>query len=151
MNNPKRKRVTRACNHCQKSHLACNDSRPCNRCIKKGLESTCVDGIRKTSKKTLHADNLNNKHKKRKSEGNSLKVKREKKNRRKTENYYPSDFSRSSDESENRNWEKYSDEDGRFPWEVRLEEEHAAMLLLSLKYVDGENRFFDGRFTEQRL
>ncbi|KAI7873983.1 hypothetical protein K492DRAFT_200321 [Lichtheimia hyalospora FSU 10163] len=33
-----------------KAHLTCDDSRPCQRCIKRGLESTCTDGTRKRAK-----------------------------------------------------------------------------------------------------
>ncbi|KAI9316840.1 hypothetical protein BX666DRAFT_1947429 [Dichotomocladium elegans] len=46
----RRKKATRACSHCQKAHLTCDDSRPCQRCIKRGLESTCADGARKRAK-----------------------------------------------------------------------------------------------------
>ncbi|CAG8503787.1 8378_t:CDS:10 [Ambispora leptoticha] len=47
---PRRKKATRACFHCQKAHLTCDDSRPCQRCIKRDLASTCADGIRKKAK-----------------------------------------------------------------------------------------------------
>ncbi|ORZ02141.1 hypothetical protein BCR43DRAFT_448835 [Syncephalastrum racemosum] len=47
---PRRKKATRACSHCQKAHLTCDDSRPCQRCIKRGLENTCTDGTRKRAK-----------------------------------------------------------------------------------------------------
>ncbi|ORY93999.1 hypothetical protein BCR43DRAFT_461407 [Syncephalastrum racemosum] len=46
----KRKKATRACFHCQKAHLTCDDSRPCQRCIKRGLAPTCTDAIRKRAK-----------------------------------------------------------------------------------------------------
>ncbi|KAI8996841.1 hypothetical protein BDB01DRAFT_768714 [Pilobolus umbonatus] len=46
----RRKKAIRACSHCQKAHLTCDDARPCQRCIKRGLENTCVDGIRKKAK-----------------------------------------------------------------------------------------------------
>ncbi|OZJ01862.1 hypothetical protein BZG36_05149 [Bifiguratus adelaidae] len=48
--NSKRKKASRACYHCQKAHLTCDDSRPCQRCIKRDLASTCRDGIRKKAK-----------------------------------------------------------------------------------------------------
>ncbi|KAI7834252.1 hypothetical protein BX661DRAFT_160047 [Kickxella alabastrina] len=52
--NKNRKRKTiRACNHCQKSHLTCDENRPCTRCIKRGLASTCIDGVRKKAKYLL--------------------------------------------------------------------------------------------------
>ncbi|KAJ8658627.1 hypothetical protein O0I10_005667 [Lichtheimia ornata] len=46
----KRKKASRACFHCQKAHLTCDDSRPCQRCIKRGLAATCTDAIRKKAK-----------------------------------------------------------------------------------------------------
>ncbi|GBC06490.1 hypothetical protein RclHR1_06880007 [Rhizophagus clarus] len=46
----RRKKATRACFHCQKAHLTCDDSRPCQRCIKRDLANTCTDGIRKKAK-----------------------------------------------------------------------------------------------------
>ncbi|KAG2224083.1 hypothetical protein INT45_004964 [Circinella minor] len=46
----KRKKATRACFHCQKAHLTCDDSRPCQRCIKRGLAQTCTDAVRKRAK-----------------------------------------------------------------------------------------------------
>ncbi|CAO3626036.1 unnamed protein product [Mucor hiemalis] len=46
----RRKKASRACSHCQKAHLTCDDSRPCQRCIKRGLQTTCADGVRKKAK-----------------------------------------------------------------------------------------------------
>ncbi|GAN02707.1 hypothetical PAS domain protein [Mucor ambiguus] len=46
----RRKKASRACSHCQKAHLTCDDSRPCQRCVKRGLEDTCMDGARKKAK-----------------------------------------------------------------------------------------------------
>jgi hypothetical protein len=46
----RRKKATRACFHCQKAHLTCDDSRPCQRCIKRDLANSCTDGIRKKAK-----------------------------------------------------------------------------------------------------
>jgi len=46
----KRKKTSRACYQCQKTHLTCDDARPCSRCVKKGLAATCTDGIRKKAK-----------------------------------------------------------------------------------------------------
>lgn len=37
----KRKKTSRACLACRKSHLSCDESRPCKRCVKKGIE--CVE------------------------------------------------------------------------------------------------------------
>ncbi|KAI9475149.1 hypothetical protein BX667DRAFT_469642 [Coemansia mojavensis] len=49
----KKRKTVRACNHCQKSHLTCDDSRPCARCVKRGMGDTCVDGVRKKAKYLL--------------------------------------------------------------------------------------------------
>ncbi|KAF9935063.1 Transcriptional regulator of nonfermentable carbon utilization [Linnemannia zychae] len=38
------------CFHCQKAHLTCDDSRPCQRCVKRDLAATCADGVRKKAK-----------------------------------------------------------------------------------------------------
>ncbi|PHZ10068.1 transcription activator of gluconeogenesis ERT1 [Rhizopus microsporus ATCC 52813] len=46
----KRKKTTRACLHCQKAHLTCDESRPCERCIKRDLADTCIDSVRKRAK-----------------------------------------------------------------------------------------------------
>jgi len=46
----KRKKTLRACYHCQRTHLTCDDARPCSRCVKRGLAATCTDGIRKKAK-----------------------------------------------------------------------------------------------------
>ncbi|KAE8271003.1 hypothetical protein A4X09_0g1339 [Tilletia walkeri] len=55
---PKRKKASRACSHCQKAHLTCDDARPCARCVKKGLATTCADGQRKKAKYLLEEDEL---------------------------------------------------------------------------------------------
>lgn len=47
---PRRKKARRACFACQRAHLTCGDERPCGRCIKRGLEETCQDGVRKKAK-----------------------------------------------------------------------------------------------------
>ncbi|KAI8377362.1 hypothetical protein BD560DRAFT_54969 [Blakeslea trispora] len=49
-NSIKRKKVTRACLHCQKAHLTCDDARPCDRCVRRDLASTCTDATRKKAK-----------------------------------------------------------------------------------------------------
>lgn len=46
----KRKKASRACLHCQKAHLTCDDARPCGRCVKRGLQGSCHDGVRKKAK-----------------------------------------------------------------------------------------------------
>ncbi|VEU22052.1 DEKNAAC103015 [Brettanomyces naardenensis] len=45
-----RKKVSRACNHCRKAHITCDESRPCKRCIARHLADSCQDAPRKTKK-----------------------------------------------------------------------------------------------------
>ncbi|PGH12542.1 hypothetical protein AJ80_06703 [Polytolypa hystricis UAMH7299] len=47
---PRRKKAKRACFACQRAHLTCGDERPCQRCIKRGLQDACHDGVRKKAK-----------------------------------------------------------------------------------------------------
>ncbi|GBE81028.1 hypothetical protein SCP_0307510 [Sparassis crispa] len=47
---PKKKKANRACFHCQKAHLTCDDSRPCQRCVKRGMAANCTEGHRKKAK-----------------------------------------------------------------------------------------------------
>ncbi|KAK5113214.1 hypothetical protein LTR62_003550 [Meristemomyces frigidus] len=47
---PRRKKARRACFACQRAHLTCGDERPCGRCIKRGLQDACHDGVRKKAK-----------------------------------------------------------------------------------------------------
>lgn len=54
----RRKKANRACSHCQKAHLTCDDARPCTRCVKKGQASTCTDGVRKKAKYLLDDEEL---------------------------------------------------------------------------------------------
>ncbi|KAG2389444.1 hypothetical protein C9374_014004 [Naegleria lovaniensis] len=46
---PRKPYVKRACVNCKQSHAACDDSRPCKRCISLKLEDQCVDAVRKKS------------------------------------------------------------------------------------------------------
>lgn len=39
----RRKRVTKACVQCQRSHLSCDSARPCQRCLNKGIANLCQD------------------------------------------------------------------------------------------------------------
>ncbi|EDR11520.1 transcriptional regulatory protein [Laccaria bicolor S238N-H82] len=55
---PKKKKANRACFHCQKAHLTCDDSRPCQRCVKRGLASNCTEGHRKKAKYLLDEEEL---------------------------------------------------------------------------------------------
>ncbi|KAH3938433.1 hypothetical protein HBH98_161930 [Parastagonospora nodorum] len=50
---PRRKRARRVCSACQRAHLTCGDERPCTRCIKRGLQDDCGDGVSK-GHKSLH-------------------------------------------------------------------------------------------------
>ncbi|KAI3404835.2 hypothetical protein KGF56_002352 [Candida oxycetoniae] len=47
---PKRIKTTRACTHCHKAHMTCDPGRPCKKCIKRKLASTCQDAPRKRKK-----------------------------------------------------------------------------------------------------
>lgn len=47
---PRRKKARRACLACQRAHLTCGDERPCQRCVKRGLQDSCMDGVRKKAK-----------------------------------------------------------------------------------------------------
>ncbi|KAI9260592.1 hypothetical protein BDA99DRAFT_582213 [Phascolomyces articulosus] len=49
----KRKQVKNACTNCQKACKKCDDARPCPRCIKYGIESSCVNSVRKERKKGI--------------------------------------------------------------------------------------------------
>ncbi|KAI0281019.1 hypothetical protein BGY98DRAFT_1106620 [Russula aff. rugulosa BPL654] len=50
---PRKKKAARACIHCQRAHLTCDDSRPCQRCTKRGMAGSCVEGHRKRAKYLL--------------------------------------------------------------------------------------------------
>ena len=81
----KKKKANRACIHCQKAHLTCDDcscsfptnranfsselnnfpgfffslvARPCQRCIKRGMPNDCVEGHRKKAKYLLDDEEL---------------------------------------------------------------------------------------------
>ncbi|KIO19551.1 hypothetical protein M407DRAFT_146777, partial [Tulasnella calospora MUT 4182] len=41
-----------------KAHLTCDDSRPCQRCIKRGIADTCAEGHRKKAKYLLDEEEL---------------------------------------------------------------------------------------------
>ncbi|CCF59382.1 hypothetical protein KAFR_0G03500 [Kazachstania africana CBS 2517] len=46
----RRKNTSIACVNCSKWHVSCDSSRPCKRCVSKGLEDKCIDAPRKKSK-----------------------------------------------------------------------------------------------------
>ncbi|KAF2760247.1 hypothetical protein EJ05DRAFT_498214 [Pseudovirgaria hyperparasitica] len=56
-NRQKRKKARRACLACQRAHLTCSDERPCGRCIRRGLQDQCQDGVRKKAKYLHDAPN----------------------------------------------------------------------------------------------
>ncbi|TDL25900.1 hypothetical protein BD410DRAFT_895375 [Rickenella mellea] len=55
---PRKKKAARACFHCQKAHLTCDDSRPCQRCVKRGIADKCTEGVRKKAKYLLEDEEL---------------------------------------------------------------------------------------------
>ncbi|KAI8879069.1 hypothetical protein K501DRAFT_336329 [Backusella circina FSU 941] len=55
---PQKKKASRACLHCQKAHLTCDDARPCQRCVKRNLANTCTDAVRKKAKYLHDTDEL---------------------------------------------------------------------------------------------
>ncbi|KAF9788236.1 hypothetical protein BJ322DRAFT_1047861 [Thelephora terrestris] len=49
----KRKQVKMACTNCASACKKCDDGRPCQRCIRSNLASTCKDGVRKERKRGI--------------------------------------------------------------------------------------------------
>ena len=49
--NKKRKKVGSACVYCRRSHMNCDESRPCKRCIKRNIGHLCHDDIPKSKAK----------------------------------------------------------------------------------------------------
>lgn len=43
--------VRRACSNCRLAHAACDNGRPCKRCVEMGKEDSCVDAERKKTRK----------------------------------------------------------------------------------------------------
>jgi hypothetical protein len=54
----KRKRVTSACIYCQRSHMSCDESRPCKRCVSRGMSELCRDGKRRRRGRKRKSDVL---------------------------------------------------------------------------------------------
>ncbi|KDR79930.1 hypothetical protein GALMADRAFT_242061 [Galerina marginata CBS 339.88] len=50
---PKRKQVKMACTNCAGACKRCDETRPCERCVKYGIADSCVDGQRKERKKGI--------------------------------------------------------------------------------------------------
>ncbi|KAL0487162.1 hypothetical protein AKO1_001049, partial [Acrasis kona] len=57
-NKKKRRQVKRACLNCRIAHAACDNGRPCSRCVQYGLEVSCLDVERKNSKKKKENNGL---------------------------------------------------------------------------------------------
>jgi len=56
----KRKKVSQACVYCRRSHMTCDDGRPCQRCIKRNIAHLCHDEP-KTNKKNKKKNNKDGK------------------------------------------------------------------------------------------
>ncbi|KAJ7268749.1 hypothetical protein B0H12DRAFT_1096488 [Mycena haematopus] len=69
---PKKKKASRACVHCQKAHLTCDDARPCQRCVKRGIAANCTEGHRKKAKYLLDEEELGAKLKSRRGKSSSV-------------------------------------------------------------------------------
>ncbi|PCH43800.1 hypothetical protein WOLCODRAFT_138591 [Wolfiporia cocos MD-104 SS10] len=68
---PKKKKANRACFHCQKAHLTCDDARPCARCVKRGMAANCTEGHRKKAKYLLDEEELEALKRAKSAEGSS--------------------------------------------------------------------------------
>lgn len=53
---PKRKQVGRACSNCRHSKTACDEARPCTRCVARGMGATCVDAPKKRRTRKVNTD-----------------------------------------------------------------------------------------------
>lgn len=42
---PKRKKVSKSCVFCRRSHLICDEQRPCSRCIRRDIAHLCTDSL----------------------------------------------------------------------------------------------------------
>jgi hypothetical protein len=54
----KRRQVKRACLNCRIAHSACDEGRPCKRCISHGLQASCLDVARRNGKATSNTNML---------------------------------------------------------------------------------------------
>ncbi|KAI8873529.1 hypothetical protein GQ42DRAFT_112351, partial [Ramicandelaber brevisporus] len=54
----RKRKAARACLHCQRAHVTCDDSRPCQRCIKNDRAHLCQDGQRRRAKYLLDDDEV---------------------------------------------------------------------------------------------
>ncbi|KAJ3114974.1 hypothetical protein HK100_001504 [Physocladia obscura] len=51
---PKRKKVTQACVFCRRSHMTCDDGRPCQRCIRRKIGHMCTNEPTPAQQKEYH-------------------------------------------------------------------------------------------------
>ncbi|KAA8905372.1 hypothetical protein FN846DRAFT_779075 [Sphaerosporella brunnea] len=59
----KRRKVNHACVYCRRSHMTCNDVRPCTRCVKRNIGHLCHDEPRELKKhKVDHSNPQENGH-----------------------------------------------------------------------------------------
>lgn len=49
---PKRRKVTHACVYCRRSHMTCDEGRPCQRCIKRSIGHLCHDEVKPSNHST---------------------------------------------------------------------------------------------------
>ncbi|KAG2196915.1 hypothetical protein INT47_005139 [Mucor saturninus] len=56
----KRKKVSLACVFCRRSHMTCDEGRPCQRCLKRNIGSMCHDEAKSTVKKVLNHEKRKN-------------------------------------------------------------------------------------------
>ncbi|KAI9231266.1 MAG: hypothetical protein BYD32DRAFT_431228 [Podila humilis] len=56
---PKRRKVTHACVYCRRSHMTCDDGRPCQRCIKRNIGHLCHDEPKNSSSSQVSSNSNN--------------------------------------------------------------------------------------------
>ncbi|KAH9947760.1 hypothetical protein B0H21DRAFT_737083 [Amylocystis lapponica] len=57
---PKRRKVNHACLYCRRSHMTCDEGRPCQRCIKREIGHLCHDERRSSAKEKSSAPGSSN-------------------------------------------------------------------------------------------
>lgn len=50
---PKRRKVDLACIYCRRSHMTCDEGRPCSRCIRRNIGHLCHDEPKKANKESI--------------------------------------------------------------------------------------------------
>ncbi|RKP10511.1 hypothetical protein THASP1DRAFT_34097 [Thamnocephalis sphaerospora] len=56
-NGQKRRKVSHACVYCRRSHMTCDEGRPCQRCIKRNIGHLCHDEFKTPAESQAHAAN----------------------------------------------------------------------------------------------